>query len=151
MSIDNSKLSDWLAMQAKSVLRQALPLLQSDHGKGTSEGMDQDQTLTDAKIAASEARTDTKFERLIGRIDASEARNDLKFAQVLGEMKLISANVSSLGGQVSELRTEVAGVKAAVASSKATFITAIIGGVFSIVALAYAAVEIFEAALSLNR
>ncbi|MFX6965298.1 hypothetical protein ABTH47_19965, partial [Acinetobacter baumannii] len=47
-----------------------------------------------------------------------EARTDSKFAQLLGELKVISANVTSLGTQISDVKAELTGVKSATASVK---------------------------------
>lgn len=46
--------------------------LKGGGGGGTLGGMD--SALIDAKVAAAEARTDTKFERLIGRLDSIDAK-----------------------------------------------------------------------------
>lgn len=55
---------------------------------------------------------------LNAKLEAVEARTDSKFAQLLGELKVISANVTSLGTQISDVKAELTGVKSATASVK---------------------------------
>jgi len=72
--------------------------------------------LTDAKIAAAEARTDAKFERLMGRIDtiAADLRGDLK-----------------------EMNAKLDGINTLVSSTKANIWVAT-GAIVAAIALAFA-------------
>lgn len=69
----------------------------SDNG-GTSASMDQE--LVDAKIAAAEARTETKFAELIGRTDA-------KFAEVLGRLDRLTGEVQDMRSDNRHTRSTV--------------------------------------------
>lgn len=68
MGVDDSMRDAWSAMQQKASIASGgqLPLF-GGGGGGTSGGMD--SATIDAKIAASEARTDTKFAKLDGKLD----------------------------------------------------------------------------------
>ena len=65
--------------------------------RGTESVMAYDERLIDAKLEAVEARTETKFEKL------------------LGELRVISTNVANLGTRIDGVSTEIAGVRTATA------------------------------------
>lgn len=65
--------------------------------RGTESVMAYDERLIDAKLEAVEARTETKFEKL------------------LGELRVISTNVANLGTRIDNVSTEIAGVRTATA------------------------------------
>ncbi|HEX8214569.1 MAG TPA: hypothetical protein VF582_03755 [Allosphingosinicella sp.] len=70
-SVDESKRELWAKLQEQharaNVDVEQEPPLKGGGGGGTSRGMD--NALIDSKIAASEARTDTKFAKLEGKLD----------------------------------------------------------------------------------
>lgn len=105
------------------------------NSRGTEGVMAYDERLIDLKLEAIEAHTETKF------------------AQLLGELKVISANVSSLGtnlgSQIADVKTELGTVKAATASVKWNIIALglTMGGLF--IAIAAFGTQILDLATSL--
>jgi hypothetical protein len=70
MSVDDSRREAWAAQRAARAQDEAKTeeiALKGGGGGGTSGSMD--PAIVDAKIAASEARTDTKFAKLEGKLD----------------------------------------------------------------------------------
>ncbi len=68
-NLDTSMQELWEKMrQSKEALRTQDASLKSGDGGGTYTGM----SIIDAKIAAAEARTDTKFAQVLARLDAIE-------------------------------------------------------------------------------
>lgn len=66
-----------------------------------------DSELIDAKVAASEARTDTKFAELIGKTDT-------KFAEMMGELRRINTRLDHMPTLWTLIGTVGAGVVAAI-------------------------------------
>lgn len=56
--------------------------------------------MTDAKIAAAEARTDTKFAEMIGRFDT-------QFAELRGDIKGLAATISAVQTSTSGLKSTI--------------------------------------------
>jgi hypothetical protein len=100
------------------VLKEENDVLKGGGGGGTSGGMD--TALIDAKIAASEARTDTKFAKLEGKIDilverSTDARTEarttrrtvigtgLSVAALLVAIFTLYSNSFTLGSRVDEV------------------------------------------------
>lgn len=99
--------------------------------RGTESVMAYDERLIDAKIEAVEARTETKFEKL------------------LGELRVISTNVANLGAQMIDIKTEVGAVKTATAGVKWNIVALglTMGGL--IIAIAAFGTQILDLATSL--
>lgn len=91
--------------------------------------MSYDERLIDAKLEAVEARTETKFAQLMGKMDS--------LTQTLSG---VSANLVSLDSKVGELDK---GAR----SAKSTVIATIIGAAIGIVGLSFAAVSIFQSGM----
>ena len=97
-----------------------------DHDGGMS-----DASLTDAKIAAAEARGDAKLERLGGRLDTFAATIDGKFDAVF-------AKLDSITNEQARLHDNLRGVSTQVSGARTTIITTAIFSVIGIVAALYA-------------
>lgn len=69
-------------------------------GAATQSAPSYDEKLMDLKLAAAEARTETKF------------------AQLLGELKAISLSVGNLAGQLGDVKSDIASVRADVGGVK---------------------------------
>ena len=76
-------------------------------GDATSTPMDGD--LVDAKIAASEARTDAKFAELRGDMRAGFSDIRTEFASILGEIKEMRADI---GGRLDHVEKATTGLRA---------------------------------------
>lgn len=88
-----------------------------------------DERVMAAKLETIEARTETKFERLIGKIDA------------------LAVTLSGVSGDVASLSVKIGEVDAHARNAKSVIITTIIGAAIGIVGLAFAAVAIFQSAM----
>jgi hypothetical protein len=84
--------------------------------------------LMELSIAASEARTDTKFAQLIGKIDA------------------LAVSVANVSTNVGALDAKITSVDTHARSAKGIIIATVIAAALSVVGLTYAAVAIFEGA-----
>lgn len=81
--LDISKQEHWAQMQAAS--SQPSVTLQSDDGRSTFQSMSE----VDAKIAAAEARTETKFATAKGELTASHAA-------IMGELRAIEKSTAGI-------------------------------------------------------
>ena|SRR5579884_839276 len=90
-----------------------------------------DEALLDAKLQASEARTETKF------------------AQLLGKLELIGQQIGGLNDKIGGFDKKIGDIDGHVRSAKSTYIAIALGTGIAVAALAYAAVQIFEGALGL--
>lgn len=82
-------------------------ILIEDRAKRISSVMD--QSLVDAKIAASEARTDAKFAELRGDMRTGFADIRTDFAGILGEIKEMRADI---GGRLDHVEKATSGLRA---------------------------------------
>lgn len=87
---------------------------------------------------------------LTAKLEAVEARTETKFAQLIGKIDLLGQSLSSLNEKVAGVETKVSTVDGHVRSAKATIIGAVLATGISIAGLAYGAVQIFEAALTIK-
>lgn len=55
---------------------------------------------------------------LVAKLEAVEARTETKFEKLLSEIKLVGASVGILTAQVAEVKTDIAGVRTATAGVK---------------------------------
>ncbi|MGE3691870.1 MAG: hypothetical protein AB7F98_10870 [Novosphingobium sp.] len=92
-----------------------------------------DERLLDAKLEAVEARTETKFAQLLGKIDL--------LVQGVGDLK---SEVSKLDGKIGEVDSHTR-------AGKREVITAIIATGLGVAALAWAGVQIFQSGLGLSQ
>ena len=84
---------------------------------------------------------------LNAKLEVTEARTETKFAQLLGELKVVTTQMGTIGeklGKIDDLDKHVR-------STRTVIIGTIVGAAIAIVGLSYAAVQIFEAALSLHK
>jgi len=72
----------------------------------------------DAKLAAAEARTETRFTDLSGKIDRLADSLAVFASAIRGEIEGLKSEVSGLKSEVSGLKSEVASVKSDVANVK---------------------------------
>ena len=84
------------------------------------------ERLTDLKIAAVEAQTETKFAQLIGKLD------------------LFGANITTLGQQVSNLDTKIDVIDGHVRNARSTIIAFVVGTGIAVAALAWAGIQLFQ-------
>lgn len=85
-----------------------------------------DERLMEAKLEAAEARTETKFAQLLGRIDT------------------LAVTLNNVSEKLAELRSDVTSIDGKVGSARTTYITTAIASVIAIASLSYAAVSIFQ-------
>lgn len=121
-------ISKWLYAANDDSLRERelLAAMLMAHDGGMS-----DATLTDAKIAAAEARGDAKLERLGGRLDTFAATIDGKFDAVF-------AKLDGITNEQARLHDNLRGVSTQVSGARTTIITTAIFSVIGIVAALYA-------------
>lgn len=91
-----------------------------------------DERLLDAKLATVEARTETKFAQLIGKLD------------------LIASDVGKLSTATSEMKASIAELDKKTGNTRTIVITTVIGATLSMAALAYAAVQIFQSGMGIS-
>jgi hypothetical protein len=90
------------------------------------------ENLTEAQLAAVEARTDTKFERLLGEFRASSIETNAR-------IDALAATVANLNATVTDVRREVADVRREVASDRNWVIGTVVGVAVAVAALNYSA------------
>lgn len=95
------------------------------------------EQLLDARLEAVEARTDSKFAQLLGKMD------------VLGERMVgISDKVGALSDKVGHLESQIGVVDGHVSSAKGVIISIVIGTGIAVAALAFTAVQVFQGGMS---
>ncbi|AYJ87639.1 hypothetical protein D3Y57_19070 [Sphingomonas paeninsulae] len=100
------------------------------------------------KTIASGAATNSFDERFLdAKLEAVEARTETKFAQLIGKMDGFTIALGSVAKDVGQLKVEIAAVDAHARNAKSTIIIAIIGSVIGIISLTYAAVAIYVSAM----
>jgi hypothetical protein len=105
---------------------------QAQGGQGTQSAMPFDERLMDAKLDAVEARTETKFAQLLGKID------------------LLVQTVTDVKTDIGVLKTDIQAVDGHTRTSKREIIIAIVTTGFAVIALAWAGVQIFQGGLSIG-
>lgn len=95
--------------------------------------------LVDAKLEAVEARTDTKFAQLMGKIE-------LIALSVAG----IKADIESVNGKIGTLDTKLDTVDGHSRSAKREIMTAVIATGLAVIALAWAGVQIFQGGIGIG-
>lgn len=85
-----------------------------------------DERYLNAKLEAVEARTETNFAKLLGKIDA------------------IATSVVGLQTDIGGLKTEINTVENSVSSAKGLIVTTVIGSAIAIAGLAWAGVALFQ-------
>lgn len=98
-------------------------------GKPTLHQIAFDERLMDAKLEAVEARTETKFSQLLGKLDA------------------ISERIGALTVNLAAVDKKIDGVEATAKNAKSTITWAVVASAIGIAALAYAAVAIFQSGM----
>lgn len=99
--------------------------------------LEMDEALLNAKLEAVEARTETKFAQLIGKIEVIGER-------ISGLSADISAVKSGLSADITTVKDKVGLVDGHVRSAKGTITAFVIGTGIAVAALAYSAVQVFE-------
>lgn len=87
---------------------------------------------------------------LTAKLEAVEARTETKFAQLLGKLDTLGERLTGLNDKIGGFDAKIESVDGHVRNAKATIVAVILGTGIAVAALAYAAVQIFEAALSLK-
>lgn len=105
---------------------QAHPGRNYESAQGTESVMAYDERLIDAKLDAVEARTETKF------------------AQLLGKLELVSVSIGDLAGKIGELDQKIGTVDSHTRSAKSAIVGTIIGTGIAVAALAWGAVQIYQ-------
>ncbi len=109
-------------------------------------------TAQPAPAPAPTAATSFVDEKLLAsKLETVEARTETKFAQLLGELKVISANMSSVAGdvgglkaEINTMRGEISNVDKSVRQRRWEIIVALVTTGLAIAALCYASVQIFQ-------
>lgn len=86
---------------------------------------------------------------LTAKLEAVEARTETKFAQLLGKLDTLGERLTGLNDRMSGFDTKLDAVDGHVRSAKSTYIAIALGTGIAVAALGFAAVQIFEAALAL--
>ncbi|MFK4871630.1 hypothetical protein [Novosphingobium sp. ZW T3_23] len=84
------------------------------------------------------------------KLAASEARAETKFVQLLGKLDLVVERLGEIRKDVSDLDTKIGAVDDNTKSAKTLVITTIIGTAIGVAGLAYAAVAIFQGGMGLS-
>ena len=81
---------------------------------------------------------------LEAKLEAVEARTETKFAQLLGKLDVIGERITSLSGDISIVKGRVDAVDGHVRSAKGTISAFVIGTGIAVAALAYSAVQVYQ-------
>jgi len=104
-----------------------------------------------AKSAPSPSLNYVDAKLLDARLEAVEARTETKFAQLLGKLDTLGERLIGLSEKVASVDAKVAAVDGHVRGAKSTIVAFVVGSGIAVAGLAYGAVQIFEAALSLHK
>jgi hypothetical protein len=104
------------------------------------------ESLTEAQLAAAEARTDSKFERLFGEFHASLVETNCKIEAVAAST---NARIDTLNATVGDLKGDISDVRRVVAADRNWVIGTVLGtGVavtaMTIAALGYGAAQFYN-------
>ncbi len=88
---------------------------------------------------------------LTAKLEVAEARTETKFAQLLGKLDTLGERIGSLNDKIGGLDTKIGEVDGHLRNVKGTILAVMIGTGIGVAGLAYAAVQIFEGALALAR
>jgi hypothetical protein len=100
---------------------------------GATEGaLEMHSRMTDLKIAASEARTETKFAQLMGKLD------------------VLVTGVGDLKTEITRLDGKIDTVDGHARAAKTTIVATVIGTGIAVAALAWAGVQIFQGGMGLS-
>lgn len=101
-----------------------------------------------AQASAQTAPMNFVDERILAaKLDLAEAKTETKFSQLLGKLDLLGLQMSGLQTKMGELDVQIAAVDTHARGAKSTIIATVIGAAIGIVGLAFAAVAIFQSAM----
>lgn len=90
-------------------------------------------------------------ERYLGAVlDAAEARTETKFAQLIGKIDLIGERIGALSGEIAGLKGQVNVIDGHTRSARTSIIVAIIGTALALAALAWGGVQIFQSGMGIT-
>ena len=81
---------------------------------------------------------------LNAKLDAVEARTETKYAQLIGKMDALATGISDLKTEITSVKGDVANVERSVRQRRWEIIVAVVTAGLAIVGLTYAAVQIFQ-------
>jgi hypothetical protein len=84
---------------------------------------------------------------LDAKLEAVEARTETKFAQLLGKMDLMVQSIAEARTDIAGLDAKITAVDTHARSTKSTIIATVIGAAIGIVGISFAAVAIYESAM----
>lgn len=85
---------------------------------------------------------------LNSRLEAVEARTETKFAQLMGKLELITERLGGLQGQITVMDGKVEKVDGHTRNVRSTVIATVIGTGIAVAALAWGGVQIFQGGMS---
>lgn len=103
-----------------------------------------DERLVDAKLATTEARLET-------RIVQVEAKAETNFEKLIGKLDLVVQGLGDLKGEVAKLDGKIGEVDGHARTGKREIIIAIVATGLSVIALVWGGVQIFQSGLSLTQ
>lgn len=106
---------------------------------------------TAPQAAATSAATPGFDERIIDlKLAAVEARTETKFAQLIGKLDLIAERLGGLNTQIVAIDGKVEKVDAHTRSVRSTIIATVIGTGIAVAALAWGGVQIFQGGMGVS-
>lgn len=100
-----------------------------------------------AKTTSKGSRVTVSETLLNAKLEAVEARTDSKFAQLIGKIDTLGERLSGVSDKIGTLDAKVATVDGHVRNVKGTIVAVIIGTGIAVAALAYSAVQVFQGGL----
>lgn len=107
--------------------------------------MSASMTAPAASPLSASTPTSSVDERLLdAKLQAVEARTETKFAQLLGKLDLMANQLGSIQGSVTALDTRITTIDTHVRSARLTIIAAVVGTGIAVAALAWGGIQIFQ-------
>ena len=77
-------------------------------------------------------------ERLLAaRLDAAEARTETKFAQLLGKLDVFGTQLTHIAKDVGDLKGSISGIESKTTNTRIIIVTTVIGAALTVVGLTY--------------
>jgi hypothetical protein len=125
---------------------------QSTYSKPFKVSYDNYQRLGDTKSDQVKAGGALKMDEALlnAKLEAVEARTDTKFAQLLGKMDAMATGITDLRAEISAVKADVADVNRNVRQRRWEIVVALITTGLAIVGLSYAGVQKFQGGMGVT-
>lgn len=143
-----SKASNWAvtwAVPVSAAVAGAIPL-QTSYITGESMATKTASAPQQSATTRVEQGIDERY--LNAKLEAVDARTETKFAQLIGKIDALAVSLTGVQTNVGEIKTELTTVKTDVGNAKGLIIATVIGAAIAIAGLAWAGVALFQGGMS---